>query len=276
MPQSSPHYRPEIDGLRGIAILAVVANHIDSPLLPGGFLFRRWDDYFAGQTKTWPLLHTWSLAVEEQFYPVFPGLVFLVAKRSRIIQAAVFAGLFLISFFRSVGQSLHDARLACYLLPSRSRELLAGGLCSLIPLTARLPARLSFVLGLASAGCVVAPVAALSEESVFPGWAALVPVVGTVGLIVVTASSSSTWQRPQLGVVRIATTITSHAPQRKRSRRTCRRYLIRGTLREAKEVPRQGATRISQYADAVSRTSVVAAVTGRFTPMLPKRCVSAP
>ncbi|MGB8853802.1 MAG: acyltransferase [Pirellulales bacterium] len=38
MTPPTPHYRPEIDGLRGIAILAVVANHIDSRILPGGFV----------------------------------------------------------------------------------------------------------------------------------------------------------------------------------------------------------------------------------------------
>lgn len=276
MTQSSPHYRPEIDGLRGVAILAVVANHIDSRLLPGGFvgvdvffvisgylittillrdaaqdslsfkhfyarrvrrllpaaavmsvvvtllaavmflprdfkdlgaslvaysamasniLFWRWDDYFASQTKSWPLLHTWSLAVEEQFYLVFPWLVFLIAKRPRLIQAVVFAGLFVGSFVISVWQCWHDARSAYYLLPSRSWELLAGAICSIIPLAARLPAGLAFGIGLGSAGCIVAPMAVLTEQSVFPGWAALVPVVGTVGLISVTTCPSSPWQR---------------------------------------------------------------------------------
>jgi peptidoglycan/LPS O-acetylase OafA/YrhL len=276
MAQSSSHYRPEIDGLRGVAILAVVANHVDSRLLPGGFvgvdvffvisgylitsivlreasqgslsfkrfyarrvrrllpaaavmsvvvtllasvmflprdfkdlgaslvaysamasnvLFWRWDDYFAGQTRSWPLLHTWSLAVEEQFYLVFPGFVFLVAKRARWIQAVVFGILFLFSFCLSVWQCSHDVRSAYYLLPSRSWELLAGALCSLAPSMAMLPRGLALWLGLAFMTCVVSPMAMLSEQSIFPGWSALIPVFGTAGLIVVTASSSSPWKR---------------------------------------------------------------------------------
>ncbi len=262
--------------MRGVAILAVVANHIDSRLLPGGFVgvdvffvisgylitsillreasqgavsFKRfyarrvrrllpaaavmsamvthlasvmflprdfkdlgaslvaysaivsnvvvwrWDDYFAGQTRSWPLLHTWSLAVEEQFYLIFPWLVVAVAKRPRLIQAAAFVTLFLISFGLSVWQCGHDARSAYYLLPSRSWELLAGAMCAIVPSRPVVSAGLSGWLGLASMGCVLAPMAALSEQSVFPGWAALVPVCGTAGLIIVTAGSSSAWQR---------------------------------------------------------------------------------
>lgn len=275
MSQPAAHYRPEIDGLRGVAILAVLANHIDSRLLPGGYvgvdvffvisgylitsillrdamhgslsfsrfyarrvrrllpaasvmsvfvmvagsamllprefkdlgaslvayaamasnvLFWRWDDYFAGQTRTWPLLHTWSLAVEEQFYLVFPWLVAVLSKRSRMVLGGAFLTMFAASFWLSVWQSTNDARSAYYLLPSRSWELLAGALCALVPAD-RLMASSAFgLLGLASAACVLTPMAVYSEHTRFPGWAALVPVLGTVGLILVTSRASSFWR----------------------------------------------------------------------------------
>ncbi len=84
--------------------------------------------YFDSAAELKPLLHTWSLALEEQYYLVLPALLWAVGRRWR---AAVLGSLTLISLAACVLWVQHDPSGAFYLLPTRAWEMLLGSLCAL-------------------------------------------------------------------------------------------------------------------------------------------------
>lgn len=212
----SPNYRPEIDGLRAIAVISVVIYHANKNLLPGGFLgvdiffvisgylitgiiyrdlelgtfsfsrfyvrrarriipallfvtviiapvawaslmpadfkdfaqsliailffgsnflFYKESGYFEVSSELKPLLHTWSLSVEEQFYIFFPLIFVLAFKRYRekIASSLLLACLssFLLAYF--VGKS--DQELVFYIILTRAWELFFGSFCLFISKT---------------------------------------------------------------------------------------------------------------------------------------------
>ena len=257
------HYRPEIDGLRGIAVLGVLLFHFELGL-PGGFvgvdiffvisgflitgIIRRsteggnfsltdfwkrrvkrifpalyctvfatiavgywlllpdeleelgesslwqavfcaniffWSEsgYFDGPAEFKPLLHTWSLAVEEQFYLILPCVMIAFQRYSRSFLFRLFLLAALISFAGSIyGVAFHrDATF--FLLPTRAWELLAGSLIALR--NDRTQHRDSW-LGYAGLLGIFIPYLFYSQETSFPGIAAVPPVLGTAAIIVAT------------------------------------------------------------------------------------------
>jgi peptidoglycan/LPS O-acetylase OafA/YrhL len=273
-------YRPDIDGLRGIAILAVVFYHCNFPLFRGGFigvdiffvisgflitsiifkereqgsftirsfylrrarrilpaffsmtlavcaaalvtfppddLFRLADmmanalvflsnfaligqtAYFAPSAHENPLLHTWSLSVEEQFYLVWPWLLVFALKRGPRAAAFWMSGLFAASLAYSELTLLRDPRLSFYMFPSRAFELLAGAALA----AGFVPACRSRVLAelAASAGAVLilASLATLDGRQRFPGFSALAPSLGAA-LIVHANASRPVWTRKALSL----------------------------------------------------------------------------
>jgi peptidoglycan/LPS O-acetylase OafA/YrhL len=261
-------YRPDIDGMRALAVLAVIIFHIDKTVLPGGFVgvdvffvisgylisahifkmgrencfsfidfyFRRirriapamtvvtlatlivsqlvllpedsrtaaksavwafasmanvyfWlfqdTSYFAVSSSELPLLHLWSLGVEEQFYLIWP-IVAVALCRWRLAALACFiVAISAVSF--AIGQFgfAHSPGFAYYMLPSRCGELLVGALAAAVVVMGPPAAVARFALPLASLGLalVVASMALLSEQLVFPGWWALPPTIGAALLI---------------------------------------------------------------------------------------------
>lgn len=279
-------YRADIDGLRAIAVMAVVLFHLDIALIPGGyagvdiffvisgyliatiirgelaggnfsiagFYFRRclrilpallvviaavvavgyWlmdpqsyqdlgrsiravgvfssniyfygtDGYFDAPAETKPLLHTWSLAVEEQFYVFFPLVMALICKFGRSRYPLWLSLLWLLSLAYSIVATRLDAGAGFYLLPSRVWELLTGALLAVTRLPAVAPGwRREGLAGLGVA-LVLGSVALLDESSLFPGPMALLPVAGTALLIYAgqgPGSRSSQWlaARPLVGI----------------------------------------------------------------------------
>lgn len=142
--------------------------------------FWRQAGYFATETELWPLLHTWSLGVEEQFYIVFPLIVRLFRRWSRPRLMLLFALLALVSLGSAV--FLMDYRkpvMAFYLAPMRAWELLLGALLAtgVLPRPGNQRVRTAIaVLGLAM---VLGTVAFYSPATRFPGLSALPPVVGS-------------------------------------------------------------------------------------------------
>jgi peptidoglycan/LPS O-acetylase OafA/YrhL len=266
-------YRPDIDGLRAVAVLSVVLYHAGLPIFPGGYVgvdiffvisgylitriiareiadrtfsivtfyerrtrrifpalfamlaasvvaaslialpdefedfgnslaaatvfvsniyFWQTADYFAGPAHLKPLLHTWSLAVEEQFYIVLPIVLLALARwaRSRLVTILIVATV--LSFALSLWAVAAKPSAAFYLLPTRFWELMAGALLALGAVPAIPNRRWATAAGLT--GCVLIATAVLfySSATAFPGAAALLPVVGAALIIHAGTTSQET------------------------------------------------------------------------------------
>lgn len=139
--------------------------------------------YFAGADATTPLLHSWSLAVEEQFYLVFPLLLLVLARRPGV-RLRVLAGFAAVSLVYAQ-MLLRDGQsdLAFYSSLARIWELLAGALLALSPAVTERLAPYATVLRVVGLGLILGPVVTYGPATVFPGAAALPPVAGTLLLL---------------------------------------------------------------------------------------------
>jgi peptidoglycan/LPS O-acetylase OafA/YrhL len=257
-------YRADIDGLRAVAVLAVLAFHAAPALLPGGFagvdlffvisgflitgvlaealaqdrfslaafykgritrllpaygvvslavlaaasyllipndylfyttsLAASWAfasnlffslsswGYFGQRSEEFPLLHTWSLAVEEQFYFVFPLLLLVLHRRGRHRAPAVLAALALAGLAWSEWRTGPVA--SYFLLSCRAHELLMGALAA-YAVRRRRPASPAAAAQLAAAGAVLAlgALALLWRELPYPGLNTLAPCLGAALLL---------------------------------------------------------------------------------------------
>ena len=266
-----PHFRPDIEGLRAVAILAVLAYHARIPGLSGGFagvdvffvisgflitglLLRERDrtgridlagfyarrarrllpaalavvavtvgvsalvvspirfpdvatdgaaaalyvsnyrfalsatDYFAADAAPSPLLHYWSLSVEEQFYIFWPLLLIVVIRlwsRPRVLWPvlAVAAG----SLVLSVVVTGIEAPWAFYSLPTRAWQIALGALVAIGAAgigAVRRPRVLMGALALSGIGLIVAATVLVNDTTPYPGLAATLPAMGAAMLIV--------------------------------------------------------------------------------------------
>jgi peptidoglycan/LPS O-acetylase OafA/YrhL len=256
-------YRPDIDGLRAVAVLAVILGHFGLPLrggfvgvdvffvisgfLIGGLLWREYDDtgrialgrFFLGRIRRlapafflmlagvgvigWfillpfeyrelgksaiaatvylsnvffyrqagyfetisvekPLLHTWSLAVEEQFYLMLPLVILLLVRwRWGVIGAlvALWAG----SLVACVLLTPHAPDAAFFLFPFRAWELLSGVLLAIWAYETDRDLRGYAPLSWLGFALIILAILVTPEGRAFPGALALVPVIGTVLLL---------------------------------------------------------------------------------------------
>jgi peptidoglycan/LPS O-acetylase OafA/YrhL len=256
-------YRPDVDGLRALAILSVVAFHANAAWLPGGFIgvdiffvisgylitkiiakdiahgnfsiarfyvrrakrilpalftvlvaswllglllltpnelsnlgksiaattgfvsnitFWREIGYFDIAAERKPLLHTWSLAVEEQFYLVWP-LVLVYVSRTRLNRRHLLLALIALSFALSAYAVVRQPPAAFFLIPTRAWELLIGAMLALGVFAP--PANASIRNACAATGLalIATGLIRLDHNSAFPGWNALYPCLGTALLI---------------------------------------------------------------------------------------------
>lgn len=260
------HYRPDIDGLRAIAVLPVVAFHLGVPGIRGGFIgvdiffvisgylitsiilrdiaagtfslgdfyarrvrrimpalllvlavttlfavlflfpgelmdfarslaaafffmsnhyFLAKAQYFGGAAESMPLLHTWSLAIEEQFYLFFPLGLLLISRlpRLRARPGLVIAAVAAISFAVSVVLVAVHQEQAFYLLASRAWELCAGALAAAGMLPALRHRLLAELIGFGGLALIAATVILFHKAIDFPGVLALAPVGAAVAII---------------------------------------------------------------------------------------------
>lgn len=259
-------YRPDIDGLRAVAVLGVVIYHAFPWLLPGGFsgvdiffvisgyliagilykghqegnfsfgefyarrvrrlfpalitvliltlgvgywillsdeyeelgkqlaagclfiqniVYWRESGYFDIAANLKPLLHLWSLAVEEQFYIFFPPLLLLIWKKKWPL-VMIMGGLLAISMALNIVMSVQNSVTDFFLTPYRGWEFLGGSLLAWwhydkgheeeVPPHAE-------ALSVSGLLLLVLGMAFLHKEAPYPGWRALFPVVGTLMLM---------------------------------------------------------------------------------------------
>lgn len=263
MSTDAPNYRPDIDGLRALAVLAVILYHLDIPALAGGFVgvdvffvisgflitriirsevaegrftfasfyerrarrllpalfattaatfvvsaflflpedleraarsaiatvlglsnlhFWMESGYFDVAATLKPLLHTWSLAVELQFYLVWPALVVLLIRINQLAIGVILA--IAIGTVACLFAMSADPTAAFFLTPFRFGEFAIGGAAALVDgrLAKRgFVAELFYLAGLAG---ISFSALSFNETTAFPGLAALIPASGTALAIV--------------------------------------------------------------------------------------------
>jgi peptidoglycan/LPS O-acetylase OafA/YrhL len=141
--------------------------------------------YFDTVAEFKPLLHTWSLSVEEQFYVFYPLLMIVMNRLTRVRRlftlSIVVAASFLVSIYWVEKQPVS----AFYLLPSRFWELGVGGLLAMY--SGRYIGNLFLCSLVAAVGLLLISIAAfgLDSQTAFPGMAALLPCIGTALIIFV-------------------------------------------------------------------------------------------
>lgn len=147
------------------------------------FFFMRGHGYFAPAEAVQPLLHTWSLAVEEQFYLLFPLLLVLLSSRLRRWRR-VLAILALASFVLCQWALQRHAQAAFYMLPMRAWELLLGALLAVAPAaTRRWPQALHEGVAALGLGAIGLAVLTYDAHTPFPGAAAALPTLGAAASI---------------------------------------------------------------------------------------------
>ena len=258
----TPNYRPDIDGLRAVAVLFVFCFHSTLLLLPGGFIgvdvffvisgyligrqvieaaregrfsfvdfyerrarrlavpflivvgstylaalfllmpndlmrlsrsivaavcfyanihFYKAIDYFNSDDFLMPLLHLWSLAVEEQFYFVFPLLVVACLRLRSLLRPLI--AIAVVSFLACIYATDHNRLAAFYLPHYRMWELLLGVTTYLVQGRATQSTRLFNAVALLGFGLVVVAGLTFGSHTAFPGAAAVLPCAGTALII---------------------------------------------------------------------------------------------
>ena len=160
------------------------------PIFSSNFFFWSERGYFGGATELKPLVHTWSLAVEEQFYILFPIFLLLIRKYQRVFYSLLFV-VFLLSIGSSYYVTLLHFDTAFYFLVTRAWELLFGSFGALL-LRHKVFTLKNWVADLISVfglGLIFYSYISFDSNTLFPYVNAMIPVVGTF-LFVLTSQYS--------------------------------------------------------------------------------------
>ena len=161
-----------------VAVLAFVSN----------FFFRNSVDYFAPSADLQPLLHTWSLAIEEQYYLLFPTLLLALRRASPRRMLAVLIALTLASLAIWIVGAETDPQKTFFFTPGRFWEISTGSVCAVLAAQGRIrPSN-----GLAALGLGLVLYAILWGPPV--GWQAMhtaLPVAGSA--LILLFAQEKTW-----------------------------------------------------------------------------------
>lgn len=154
-------------------------------LMYANFFFYDTGGYFSAPSLEKPLLHTWSLAVEDQFYLTWPlMLMVLLPRMTRKSLLAVVMVLLLSSLTFAELYTRTDPEFAFFMLPARAWELLLGVLVAVAGFERLIGRGTSEVIAALGAAAILASLAVLTPQSHFPGLGALTACLGTAAVIV--------------------------------------------------------------------------------------------
>lgn len=270
MSYNTNNYRWDIQGLRAIAVLSVVIFHINSSLLPGGYIgvdiffvisgylilgfiwrdlknknfsllnfytkrvyrlfpalfvtvffssivayfillpneseiylksmvstlfyfsnfyFYTEANYFNDAMEYYPLLHTWSLSVEEQFYMVFPLILMFIYRKKMKYVFSILLLLGILSLILSQWYVNEDVSFAFFSSPTRFFQFIAGGLIAIYLQGHKVAKRGSDIAVIVGLGIIFYTLYFYSEKTLFPGLNALLPTFGA-GLVMYFGSNA--------------------------------------------------------------------------------------
>ena len=194
---------PQFDPVRMDEVsLGVVASGL---YVMNWLLAARATDYFAAGLQASPVQHFWTLAVEEQFYLVWPALLLGVAwwcrranRGLRPVLAATFAAVAISSLAYSVYSTQLQAGAAYFSTLTRGWELALGGMLALVPASRLVPQPrwVAFALAWTGLGAIAFATFRFNDDTLFPGYAALVPTLGTAAIITAGIGSTMTSAGP--------------------------------------------------------------------------------
>ncbi len=150
-------------------------------------LFWQTADYFDTAAELKPLLHTWSLAVEEQYYLLFPLLLLVTWRLGRRWVVGLLALVFVASLAAAQWGSLARPAATFYLLPTRGWELLVGAFAAFYCAKRGIAQARSWLAeggGLLGVALIAVSILCFTAQTPFPGLYALVPTLGTALIIV--------------------------------------------------------------------------------------------
>ncbi|MDB2525767.1 acyltransferase [Mariniblastus sp.] len=168
-------------------------SSVAQALLLANVYFWRDTGYFAGPAELKPLLHTWSLAVEEQFYLFFPLALCCLRRLSSTGLFALLTTVGLISFAGSVYGTMFYPDPTFYLLPTRAWELLIGCMLAVFPWKFESSPRRDSAIATLGLLAIALPIFLYDSKTPFPGLAAAPPVLGTATIMFATGNTPKIW-----------------------------------------------------------------------------------
>ena len=166
--------------LNSAAFYNLAESSVYQSLLSANIFFSEDAGYFATSSDYKPLLHTWSLSVEEQFYVILPITLFYLWKWKPALTPLLLACLALLSFSLSCYGLSESPSETFYLLPSRAWELLAGSLLAYINIHKRWSRLTSEIASWVGLLMISTCIFTYDKATPFPGYGALLPVIGAV------------------------------------------------------------------------------------------------
>lgn len=158
-------------------------------------LFWRQSGYFDSSSEYNPLLHTWSLSVEEQFYIGLPILLILLHRYAKNWLKTALVVCAIASFALCVWMQTLRPSATFFLLPFRAWELLLGGWLAIGVIPPIQEARVRLLVSTAALALLLCSLWWINSGPTFPGWQAALPVVATAALLHAGAQGSSPVQR---------------------------------------------------------------------------------
>ena len=151
-------------------------------LFGSNMLFFAETGYFAPASQSKPLLHTWSLAIEEQFYILWPLMLAAIGARRPALMKVAVGVVTAISFAVSLHQVEHARTAAFFLLPARAWELGLGAMLA-VAAKPRWPRWVDEALAIVAVGTILYCIKQYNEGTPFPGMGALAPCAAAAILI---------------------------------------------------------------------------------------------